>query len=213
MLRPVTGSNKALIAAVVLAICGAAAYWTYAAHEKREQRQALAALVGDTTAQLRKALAAPPAPDLLAKVEGNLQAARAPRDPALAAAAGNYIHSAREIVRRRGDAERFGREAALSRRALAMHIGAASGRDAYWIRIASDLKKRVERDHFELDLSLRALADVLGMLPDAQKRLEPHVDAALLLAGAERQGARERAEQAAKRAAEELEKTRRLVVR
>ncbi len=205
--------KKLLIGAVALVVAGGAGYAFYAAKEKREQQQAILSLLGDSTAQLRKALTAPPPPELVAKLDGNLKAAKAPRDPALAAAADQYIHSALEVARRRSDAERWGREAALSRRALSMHMAAASVRDAYWIRIASDLRKRVERDHFELDIALKALGTVLATLPETRKRLEPQVSAALLLPDAEGREASERAAASAKRAAEELEKTRRLTVR
>lgn len=205
--------RKLIIAAVALAIAAATGYGLYAAKQKKEQQRAIAALLGDTTEQLRKALSAPPSPDLLSRIDDNLKAAKAPRDPALAAAAGHYIHGAREIVRRRGDVERLAREAALSRRSLAMHMKAADRRDSYWIRIASDLKKRVERDHFYLDISLKALAELLGTLPEAQKRLAPHVDASLLLEDGKRRSARDRAEAASKSAAEELEKARRLALR
>jgi len=206
------GGTKAVIAAVVLAIAGGTGYWLYVEKQKKDERRALAALLGDTTAQLRKALNGPPASDVVSRIEANLEAAKAPRVPQLANAAEHYIQGAREIVRRRGDAERLAREAAMSRRALAMHMAAASSRDSYWIRVASDLKKRVERDHFELDLSLKALSQLLYTLPESQKELEPHVDASLLLEDAERRSARERAEQAAKRAAQELEIVRRLAM-
>jgi hypothetical protein len=206
------GSAKAIIAAVVLAIAGATGYWGYAAKQKKQQQRAVAALLGDTTAQLRKALNAPPPPGLVAKIDGNLKAAKAPRDRELASAAELYIQGAREIVRRRGDQERLAREAAMSRRALTMHMAAASGRDTYWIRVATDLKKRVERDHFDLEVSLKALSELLLQLPEATKRLEPRVDHSLLLEEAERRNARERAQEAAKRAAEELEKVRRLAM-
>jgi hypothetical protein len=93
-----------------------------------------------------------------------------------------------------------------------MHMAAASGRDTYWIRVATDLKKRVERDHSELDTSLKALSKLLYSLPDSQKRLEPLVGAALLLEESERRAARERAEENAKRAHDELEKVRKLAL-
>jgi hypothetical protein len=96
----------------------------------------------------------------------------------------------------------------MSRRALLMHMGAVSSRDAYWIRVASDLKKRVERDHYELDTSLKALARILDTLPESQKQLAPHIDASLMLDEAERRKARERAEETAKRAAQELDRIR-----
>jgi hypothetical protein len=204
--------GKVLVAAVVLAIAGGTAYYLYASKQKEAQQRRVAELVADTTQQLRKALNAPPSTDLLTRVDGNLKAAKAPRDQRLADAAGEYIHDAREIVRRRGEAERLTREAAMSRRALTMHMAAASGRDTYWIRVATDLKKRVERDHSELDSSLKALSSLLLNLPDAVKRLEPHVGATLLLEESERRTARERAEETAKRAHEELEKVRRLAL-
>jgi hypothetical protein len=204
------GGPKAIIAALVLAVAGGSAYWIHAKKQKDEQQRLVAALLGDTTTQLRKALSGPVPPEIVAHLDGNLKQAKAPRDRELAEAAGEYIHGAREIVRRRVDADRLAREAAMSRRALAMHMAAASGRDTYWIRVATDLKKRVERDHFELEVSLKALSELLFTLPESQKRLEPRVGSALLLETKEMLAARERAQEAAKRFADELEKTRRL---
>lgn len=206
------GSAKAIIVAVVLAIAGGTGYWLYAGKQKTEQERLVAGLLGDTTRQLRQALNGPPAADAVLKIDGNLKLVKAPRNPELELAAEHYIHGAREIARRRADAERLAREAAMSRRALAMHMSAASARDTYWIRVASDLKKRVEREHFDLDVSLKALSHLLRTLPETQKQLAPHVDASLLLEEAERRKARERAEQDAKRAADELEKVRRLAL-
>ena len=100
----------------------------------------------------------------------------------------------------------------MSRRALSMHMKAAAYRDTYWIRVATDLKKRMERDHFDLDVSLKALSELLYTLPEAQKRLEPQVGAAILLADQERRAARESAQESARRAHEELEKVRRLAL-
>ena len=204
------GGTKAVVAAVVLVIAGTTGYWLHVEKQKRDQQRALVALLGDTTVHLRKALNGPPPADVVSKIDGNLKAVTAPRHPALADAAEHYIHGAREIVRRRADAERLWREAAMSRRALAMHMAAASRRDTYWIRVATDLKKRAERDHFDLEVSLKALSDLLLTLPESQKFLALHVDASLLLEDAVRRQARERAQETAKRAADELEKVRRL---
>ena len=204
--------GKFIVAAVVLAIAGGAGYYFYAQKAKKEQQRKVTELVADTTGLLRKALTAPPSAELVARIDGNLKAAKAPRDPMLTGAAEEYIHDAREIVRRRNDAERLTREAAMNRRALSMHMAAASGRDTYWIRVATDLKKRVERDHSELDTSLKVLSTLLFNLPESQKRLEPLLGAPLLLEESERRAARERAEENAKRAQEELEKVRRLAL-
>lgn len=202
--------GKAIVAVVALALTGGTGYYLYAEKQKKAQRAQVVALVQDTTQQLRKALSAPPASDLLSHIDSNLKTAKAPRDRVLEDAAEDYIKTAREIVRKRSDAERLTRESAMSRRALAMHMKAAARRDTYWIRVASDLKKRVERDHYELDLSLKSLSELLFALPESQKRLEPHVGAALLLEDAERRAARERAQEAQKRAHEELEQVRKL---
>ena len=204
--------RKIVVAALALAIAGGTGYYLYAAKQKREQQRRVAALLADTTTLLRKALSAPPAAEVLGRIDGNLKAAKGPGDRELAAAAEDYIHGAREIVRHRGNAERLTREAAMSRRALSMHMGAASGRDTYWIRVASDLKKRVERDHQELEVSLKTLSHLLFTLPVAQKELAPHVEAALLLDDGERRKAREEVDAAAKRANDELEKVRRLAL-
>ena len=201
---------KGIIAVLVLAIAGGTGYWLYVEKQRKEQRRHVIALLQDTTAELRKALHSPPAPDLVQKLDSNLKLAKAPRDRLLEDAAEHYIQGAREIVRRRADAERLTREASMSRRALSMHMAAAASRDSYWIRVASDLKKRVERDHQDLDISLKALSQLLFTLPDAQKRLEPHVEASLLLEDAERRAARDRAQQALERANQELEKVRKL---
>jgi hypothetical protein len=206
------GIPKAVFAALVLAISGSLAYYLYVQKQKTEQRRNVVALLGDTTTHLRKSLNGPPAAELVTKIDGNLKLARAPHYRELETAAGHYIHGAREIARRRTDAERLAREAAMSRRALTMHMAAASRRDSYWIRVAADLKKRVERDHHELELSLKTLSQLLFTLPEAQKELAPHVDAALLLEDDLRRRARERAEEASKRATEELEKVRRLAL-
>jgi hypothetical protein len=206
------GGAKAVVAAVVLAICGTTAYYLIASKQERDQQAAVVALLGDTTVQLRKALSGPAQAELVSKIDSNLKAVSAPRAPRLADAAGHYIHGAREIARRKSDAERLTREAAMSRRALTMHMAAASARDTYWIRVASDLKKRVERDHQELDVSLKTLSHLLATLPESRKELAPHVDGSLLLAEAEGRRAQERADEAAKRANQELEKVRNLAM-
>ena len=206
------GTTKAVIAAVVLAISASTAYYLFAEKQKVEQRDTVVALLGDSTTHLRKALNGPPSAELVSKLDSNLKLVKAPRYPQLEIAAEHYIHGAREIARRRGDAERLSREAAMSRRALAMHMGAASRRDSYWIRVAADLKKRVERDHHDLEVSLKALSHLLHTLPESQKELAAHVDARLLLEEPERRLARDRAEDQAKRAADELEKVRRLAM-
>ena len=204
------GKSKAITAVLVLALSAGIGYFLLVEKQRRDQRQNVVRLLGDTTAHLRKALTGAAAPELVTRIDSNLKLARAPRQPELAMAAEQYIHGAREIVRRRSDAERLAREAAMSRRALTMHMAVAHRRDTYWIRVASDLKKRVERDHHDLDVSLKALTHLLDELPATRKELAPHIDASLLLEEEARRKAHAHAEQSAQRASAELAKIRRL---
>jgi len=196
----------------VLAIVGAViGYTMWGQHQKLQQERAVTALVADTTTQLRQALTATPTKEIFSRIDGNLRSLKAPRQAELADAAEHYILGAREIVRRRLDAARFAQQAAAGRQALTAHMNAAGGRRGEaWFRAALDLKKKVEREHFELDITLKALYELLGSLPEAQTRLAPYVRAALLLEDPLRLQAREQARADAERAAGELEKVRRL---
>ena len=199
-----------VIAALVIA--GAVmGYTMYGRYQRLQEERAVTALVADTTTQLRQALTATPTKEIFSRIDGNLTSLKAPRQPELADAAEHYILGAREIVRRRVDGARFAQQAAAGRQVLIAHMTAAGGRRGEgWFRTALDLKKRVERDHFDLDVTLKALYELLGSLPDAEKRLAPHVQPALLLEEPLRLQARDQARKDAERAAAELEKVRRL---
>ena len=95
--------------------------------------------------------------------------------------------------------------------ALAAHRDRAGRRDALWIRTASALKKQVERDHFDLNLQLNALAELLESLPQTTKRLAPHARASLLFDDYSRRLAHESVLAEAKRAQLQLDKSRSLV--
>jgi hypothetical protein len=200
----------AVLAFAVLAIGG---NWAYKKSQKLSQQNRVAELVRDTTEQLREALAPRPSAAIVARIDANLQAAKAPRDPQLAGAAEVYIVGAREIAKRRVEIERLLRQAAADRQALAGHLVRGARRNQAWFRDAMELKKRVERDHFELSITLKALDELLYTLPESQKQLAPHVAAGALLEESLRQEARKQAQEQAKRASLELEQARRLDVR
>jgi len=208
MTRPV------LIAIVALAVfmISAAGYWTHGASQKRAQEHKVVEALRDTTEQLRLALSAQPLVSSVARIDGNLQAANAPRDPQLADAAELYIIGAREIARRRVEAERLERQAAANRAALQAHMTRGGRRNEAWFHSALELKKRVERDHFELDVTLKALDELLETLPEAEKKLAGRVEPAVLLDDTERQNARHAAELESKRAAAALERVRALAI-
>ena len=196
-----------LIAVLALAAGG---YLTYAAAQKRAQQRQIAEMVRDTTDKLRQALAPKPAAELVTAIDANLKAARAPRDPGLADAAEHYILGAREIARRRVEAERLVRQAAASRQALAGHMARAARRSDGWMRDALALKKRVETDYFELGVTLKATDDLLFKLQDSERRLELRVGSDSLLEAAVLASARKQAQDEARRATDELNQLRRI---
>jgi hypothetical protein len=86
----------------------------------------------------------------------------------------------------------------------------AERRDSAWIRNAAELKRRVEASYADLGRTLKTLDDLLNNLPEAEKRLAPHVAATALLEAGEIDAARKRAQDDSKRVAAELEQVRRL---
>jgi hypothetical protein len=209
-----TGISKTgtVIAALVgIAIAAGVGYGLHKASKKRNEARAVVSVVSETTTQLRDALKTP-LPETLEKIEGNLRVTRAWSNAEIADATEIYLIGAREIVRRRAEATRYAQQAAASRAALSAHMNRAAHRDTPWIRTALDLKKQVERDHVDLDIQLKALATLLDTLPDAHKRLAPHVAASLLLEDEFRKQARNAVLDEAKRASSELDKARSLVM-
>jgi hypothetical protein len=202
----------AVVATVGIAIAAGVGYLLHKEAKKRSEARAVVSVVGEATAQLKSGLKGI-SPGALDKVEASLEVAKTWSDANLADATEQYLIGAREILRRRGDANRLTQRAAGSRAALAAHMGRAGRRDSPWIRTASDLKKQVERDHFDLEMQLNALAGLLETLPEANKRLAPHVEASLLLEDAVRKRAHQAVLEEAKRAQAALQKTRSLLPR
>jgi len=203
--------KKGLIAAAAgLLVVAVAGVLIFRGHQQRTDKRQIEAMVADTTGQLRQALAAGSSREIVARIDGHLQSVKSVRDGPLADAAEHYLLGAREIARRRADSDRLTGEAAASRRALASHMNRSGGRGTGWIRDAMDLKRKLERDHTDLGRSLKALDELLYSLDDAKQRLAPHLDASLLLDDGAMRAARARAQEEAKRAADELEKARRI---
>ena len=210
------GMNRPLLAAAValaVLVLSALGYSVHRVSKKHVEQDKIVEALRDTTDQLRQALAPQVSAELVAHIDGDLKAAQAPDNPELAEAAEVYIVSAREIARRRVEAERLEREAAANRAALQAHMTRGGRRNEAWFQGALELKRRVERDHFDLDVTLKALDELLATLPEAEKRLAPHVAAAVLLDEAEREGALRQTQLQQKRASASLERVRALAVR
>ena len=195
------------VATVAIVIAIGVGYGLHAAHKKSEEQRAVVSVVGDTTVQLRGALKSP-SPEALGNIENSLKIAKHWSNAELSDAAEQYLVGARAIVRRRAEANRLQAKAAASRAELSAHMQRAGYRDTPWIHAATALKRQVERDHFDLEVQLKALADLLETLPEANKRLAPLVQASLLLDDEARRGARKEVLDESTRALAELEKVR-----
>jgi bacterioferritin-associated ferredoxin len=191
-------SRRHLVLGAIALAVALVLYALFAVYDKRRQQRAVIALVAQSTAQLRDALGNAPPAGLAERLDASLQAAKAPRDPQLAAAAEQYLHTAREIARRRAAAGKLGHDAAQARQALAAHLARASSRNAAWIHQATELRKKVEQAHFDLGLALKATDGLLRDLPQAAQGLPPEV----VIDPAAVQQARARTQAEAKQAAD-----------
>src|SRR5882724_2406805 len=204
--------KRAVVWAVGIIAIGAIALIAYAFHatgQKRTQQREVISMVQDSTDKLREALVKKASPDLVAALDANLSAARAPRDPQLTDGAEHYILSAREIARRRVDTDRLWARAAASRQALAGHMARAERRSEPWLRTAVALKKKVEDDYFEVGITLKGLDELLYRLPEEVKRLESRIGTEALLERDAINAARKQAQADAQRAHDELASVRR----
>lgn len=200
-------------AAAVALVAAIGGYFAWSSSQKSQQQTALRALLAESTSILRESLAKAPTPEVAAKLDANLQAISAPRDRAFADAAEHYVLGAREIVKRRLDADRLLGEAGEARRALAAHIARPSVPRERWIHAATEMKRRVETHHGDLGRVLKALDENLESMADANKRLAPFVAADALIAPDAIAAARKRAQAEAAAAVADLEKARSLAPR
>jgi hypothetical protein len=181
-----------LAALVVIALL----WWSYADHDRRKLTATVMTLTQESGMRLGEGLrlaANPPAGEAedtasrmeahFAAVEKHLQKLRAIDTApvrALAEAADDYVHAAREILRRQAAALRSGLAFAQSSRMLLEHMRADSGSGA-WVSEAVRLKDIVEKDYAEHRAATETLAALLESFPAAQNRIAPHVESRLLL--------------------------------
>jgi hypothetical protein len=197
---------------VVVVLAAIAGYFIHLKNQTRAQQRDLTALVASATDELKEVLAKGPSEAHLKVAESNLETLRTMnivRQPALADATEHYLISTHTIVRAKLDAARLAGQAAASRHALAAHI--ATRRNDAWFAHALELKEKVEKDHFGLNLAYKGLQEVLASMPEDVKRLAPLVPPEALLDESLRVSARKQAEDEAQRAAAELAQARRLV--
>jgi hypothetical protein len=207
-------------AIIVLAI---AAIMFYGAKKRRDLESSAASSVAAATADLREALGlAPDAPgaadklgqlgaDLGARLEA-LQAEDSSRNKPLAEAAELYLVDVRAILQNQAGAARALAAARASSRALAAHLARAETRGPGWIDRALALKNRAEHDNFDLRTAMGALADLLRAHRDTQEKLRAIYPGAPLLEEEARKAALQAVDAAKDKAAQDLERLRRLPV-
>jgi len=204
----ITAAALSVVALVLVAII---ATNLIRGHRKKVEDDRIAGLIADGTVQLREALGKAPTSAAVAKLDEYVQTAKTSPNHEKGSAAEAYLLNARGIARQRAESERLAREAAATRSALASHMARAERRNTTWLRNATELKRRVEESHAELERSFKSLDALLNNLPDTEKQLSAHVAASALLEPGEIDAARKRVQQDSQRAAAELEQVRRIV--
>lgn len=198
----------AAVVAVLLVVVG----WTaWRGHKQKLDETAIVTGVTDTSVMLREVLARPEAgADAAPRIDAHLERIKAATRTPLAEVAEDYVLGAREIARKRADAGRLARQALASRQAAMAHLAAGKARGDGWFKTASELKKRMERDYFELNTALKTLDTLYSGMPESVKRATPLLgDKAVLPAGEFQKAAAETQEEL-KRVALELERARQL---
>jgi len=186
--------TKALLVTVVTLVASSAfGFWGYAGYQQREQRELrdeVAALVQDTAARLRVALAGEPGAtnpedhealralyEHAVAVDGHLTKFRSLDASALghfADAAEDYLITSREILLRRASSQRYRLKVAADLKNLRAHMR-ADDRTGAWITAAVRAKERVEEDYRDYRIASTALETLLQSFPSAQARIAPHV--------------------------------------
>ena len=209
-------AHIALAAAGVALVAGLIGLAGWSAWQKRAHREAVTAVVQDTTARLREAL---PGKLDVKKLEAHAAAADSAlavlqknpsRNPPLADGAEHYVITAREIFKRQAASIRASQEAGEGRNSLQMHMGKAARRDRAWIDEAMRRKTKVEAQYFDYNLALTGLSELLWRFPEARKRIAPHVHESTLLELGPAEEAYRRVQAEAKQVASDLAAVRRL---
>jgi len=180
------------IAAAVLAVALALAWWGYKSYKKNEMQQDVIALVQDSTSRLQEALGLMTAGvEVRGRLETSftalqvsvekLQTLDATLNPPLVRAAEAYITDVHALLRRQL-ATRGGRDAVhADLTEINAHLRSAGGRSEEWIRQALALKQRLEKNYFDYRFAAGGLEKSLLALRDTRQGLEPFVAPTLLI--------------------------------
>jgi len=210
------------VAAVIL-VAGLA-FGVYDTYQKRELRSRVVEIVVAAAGQLEETLGVDvktPVAGLAERLDANvaradaglqqLRALKARRDPELVAAADPFVSGTLEVLRRQAGATRHRARFIEDRKLLEEHMARVGARSASWMSEAIRLKKRLDDDSFDYQLTVTSLANMLGELVDTRRTLSPRLPGVALPTDAAIKQARERTFAAANEVKQELEQTRKLV--
>lgn len=214
-------SRKALIIAGAIVVA-AALGWMLKQHV---DRSAVFALVKDTGARLKEALAieagarAAAGPEAAQKLDGHAAAAEKNRAAlkrldaagrqALMDAADDYLLTGQELLRRQAAAHRNRLLLAESLQVLRGHFRADRGAGS-WVREAVRLRGQVEKHYVEYSLAAETFDKLLESLPASQAKAAALVSDLPIAEENLIEDARKRSQEALKRATGEVEGSRRL---
>jgi hypothetical protein len=204
-------SFKYVAAGGALAIAAIVGYVAWESNARREEHRAITALLAQASGGLAQVLKQP-APEHAARLDASLRSLHgldAQRQKPYAQAADVYLVSVRAIAQRQADAARLGREAQAARAALDAHLRGPRGRDAGWIRQASELSKRAEKADAEYIRMQETLVQLLYTFPDAHEQVLPYSGPAALADPALHDAALKQAQADLKRAIQQAETLRR----
>lgn len=215
---------RIVIASLAVAVAAGLAYFGYGAFEKRALRAEATRLVQAAGVRLGEALGADvnaPDADLVERLDNGidetdanlqrLRAAQARLDPALVEAADDYLGNALAVLRRQAGGARARARFVESRKALADHMSQAAQRTGKWLADAVQLRQQLDKDHYEYQLTLTSLANMLAEAPQARGRIAARLPALDLPEPAALGKARERALAAAAQTRREFEQAKQLV--
>ena len=216
--------KRIIFAAAAAILVAGFAFGGYDIYQKRELRARVTETVAVAAGQLEETLGVDintPAAGLaerldagVARADAGLQQLRAlgaRRDPALVEAADPFVAGVLEVLRRQAGATRHRARFIEDRKVLEAHMARVGARSESWMSEAIRLKKRLDDDSFDYQLTVTSLANMLGELIDARRKLAERLPAVALPAEAAIKQARERTFAAASAVKQELEQARRMV--
>ena len=216
--------KRILIAAAAAILVAGFAFGGFDVYQKRELRARVAETVAAAAGQLEETLGVDvnaPAAGLaerldagVARADSGLRQLRtlsARRDPALVEAADPFVAGVLEVLRRQAGATRHRARFLEDRKLLEAHMARVGTRSESWMSEALRLKKRLDDDAYDYQLTVNSLASLLGGLIDARRKLAERLPAVPLPAEAAIKQAREQTFAAASAVKQELEQARRMV--